>query len=118
MQKCEVKVVRQRNEITVELTDEDGSIFTTKVTDREPDAYSMYLGENTAVTVEGPIKVGGEYVERMEVVFSLADEISVEPSSGLKYLRLQSGTLVLRQSVFITVDGGKREITTDQMAVD
>ena len=112
MPECEVKVHREGKEITVELIDEDGNSFIGKAIDRDPDAYNMYSGEYTCVIVEGPMKVNGEYVEEQEVAFLLADEVSVEPSDELKFLPLRWGSFACRQSVFLTVDGKRTEITT------
>ncbi|MYC36833.1 MAG: hypothetical protein F4X66_07960 [Chloroflexi bacterium] len=47
---------------------------------------------------------------------TLADEILVKDSSTIKYLHLRNGTFELRQSVFLVINGGEREITTNDNA--
>ena len=116
MTEATVRVERRGLEIIVEVTDENGNLFTRTLQDPDPDGTRMYPQITTFI--EGPLKFNGEYQSDVLVGFSIGDEVTVEPANRLKFLRLPSGPLTSWQSVFVTVDGVKREITTDTWPLD
>ena len=61
-----------------------------------------------------PIVAGGA-VLRAEVTVLPADDIEVEDTDTIKYLRLRTGDYQVPKSVFLIVDGERYEITQDAL---
>ena len=118
MTEATVRVDRRGLEIIVEVTDEDGNLFTRTLPDPDPDPDGTRMYPQITTFIEGPLKFNGAYQSNVLVGFSIGDEVTVEPANKLKFLRLPSGPLTFWQSVFVTVDGVKREITTDTWPLD
>lgn len=114
------KVHRQGEEVVVEVIDDNGTSFCSKVRLRTSDVEdALYAGELRVVTVDGPMKIDGQCVPSIEVAFTPVDEIQIEPSADLKYLRLRAADLVIRQSVFFeTAEGRRVELTLDSLPVE
>ena len=57
----------------------------------------------------------GPVTASARVSVTSADDIEVEESETVKYLRLKNGDFKIRKSVFLTVDGERREVTMDAL---
>lgn len=44
-----------------------------------------------------------------------ADEIVMEPSAIVKYLRIRNGDYSCRKAIFLVIDGARHEITMDAL---
>ena len=99
------------------VLDDDGNTFTGTVRIEWKDIREQ---ATICCRITGPLKVGGCYEPYWDVCFDFSEQaeaITVEYSATSKFLPLKSGYFACFQSVFLTVEGRTKEITTDSMRI-